>query len=171
MQSIEERLARLEVHMEYVHPTIKEMRATQLEIRDAQLADKAAAGERNKLLVRVGSVMATAGGAVGSLIGWMVSHGWVKLPLAVAAVIMIPAQARALRAPQPADLPVVEWAMVIKICVQGGACKTHSRELGSQSACEIARAALMLRVPLMEPQKPITVTAECSGFYGEGLEA
>src|SRR5215216_5277486 len=170
VRTIEERLARLEVHMEYVHPTIREMRATQLEIRDTQIADKAASGARNKMLVRVGSVMATAGGVVGSLVGWMISHGWVKLPLAFAAVLMLPTTARAQLAPQPTDLPVVEWAMLIKICA-GEACKEHRREVASQSACEVLRAILLLRVPLMETTPPLKVSAECLGFYGEGLDA
>jgi uncharacterized membrane protein len=156
----EARLAVVETHVEYLREAVDEIRATQLEIRDAQIIGAAADKARKSTVVRIASVTGTAMGLVGSVVGWAVSHG--KLPLAIAAygVLLYSAPAVAQRVQQPDDPMAFRWYAEIKVCSRGR-CHTVNRLQDGAAACEVATRALHERVPLMRPQTPFTVDTRC----------
>ena len=140
----EARLAVVETHVEYMREAIDEIRATQLEIRDQQLKAAAADQARKSVVVKIASVTGTAMGLVGSGLGWALSHG--KLPLAIAAVMLLSAQ------PVPAEeqAPVVGWYMKIKACPahgRKGICKWRKATMPGQFACEAKQQAILDQLP------------------------
>jgi len=157
---VEARLAVVETHVAYMRAAIDEMRATQLEIRDAQITGAAADQARKSMVVRIASVTGTAMGLVGSAVGWAISHG--KLPLALVAygVLLYSAPAVAQRVPQSGDPLAFRWYAEVKVCA-AGKCRTVNRLQGGAAACEVATRALHARVPLMRPETPFTVDTRC----------
>ena len=156
----EARLAVVETHVEYLRAAVDEIRATQLEIRDAQITGAAADQARKGMVVRIASVTGTAMGLVGSAVGWAISHG--KLPLVVAAygVLLYSAPAVAQRVQQPGEQMAYRWYAEIKVC-SAGKCRTVNRLQGGAAACEVATRALHARVPLMQPEIPFTIDTRC----------
>jgi hypothetical protein len=178
MTTVEERLARLETHMEYVHPTIKAIRDDQILIRDKVLAGEASDSANRKLYVKLASVGGVAGGAVTSLVGFLVSNGWLKLPvsLALAIALTTPADAiiQRLDGPSFQDRPVVAWRLTVKACA-ASVCKTMiEKDHGSELACEDEAARIIELVPQTDavfwgfaPDKPAIVTPSCRAIYGD----
>src|SRR5215207_10515445 len=87
-----ERLARLETHVEYLVLRVGQNSEILDRLDKAAIADKA----RSRVLAKVAGVAGSAGGLAGSGIGWLVAHGYLKVPLtALALVLAMPAPAGA----------------------------------------------------------------------------
>src|SRR5215207_5305491 len=90
-----ERLARLETHVAYLVHRVGQNSEILDRLDRAAIADKA----RSRVLAKVAGFAGSAGGLAGSGIGWLVAHGYLKVPLtALALVLAMPAPAGAAEA-------------------------------------------------------------------------
>jgi hypothetical protein len=178
-----ERLAALETHMVAVLSTLSDMRTTQLEIRETQIADKASAKATKAVVAKIAGVVGTAGGVVGSLITWMMSHGWIKVPVAVTGLAITlhatPAHA-ILSAREPTEDPgfVSAWIFEAKACRAAVCVRKLEREVESRSACELLSERVLAGVRDTTPAfwgfedgKPVEIRVECREEYGDNIPA
>jgi hypothetical protein len=158
---VQARLAVVETHVEYLREAVDQIRATQLEIRDQQLAANAAEKARQAMVVKIASVTGTGFGLVGSAIGWLISHG--KLPVGTLALFLLlgPPPALAQRVPQPGEPTAARWVLLVRACPPHGRCKERRAYQASQAGCETVQHRLLDRVPLMQPRIRLTVSANC----------